>query len=112
MLSVAKRSASGDNWIGLTGPTTACDLCGWAENCDACRARWTWLDGAPMTDDENNLLLDKWKSNEPDDNTGCAYVINNGKWRDDDCDDGQKYICKRGLCNSTVLCVSRVHVLV
>ena len=90
-------SISEDHWIGSTGPVD-CDLCPTSvQNCDACRALWSWMDGTAMTDANGDLIYSNWKSTEPNSDTGCMRIdYYTGQWRDQTCTTAEPFICKKG----------------
>ena len=79
-----------DLWIGLQKQTSlrcGCDGVT-ADECESCRATWSWYDGTPM-----NWWL--WMDGEPDIYGNCGR-LGPESWAENACNIGLKYICERG----------------
>ena len=48
---------------------------------------WTWVDG-------QTLSYTNWYSGEPNGSGDCGRMISNGEWRDKECSDNYRVICK------------------
>ena len=99
---------SSDHWIGLTlDGSSTCNSCSFISSptsvihaeCLACRARWSWLDASPITQN-GRLLVDKWRYDEPTGGQTCARLSTtrdvSGQWFDVGCDERFGLICKKG----------------
>ena len=85
-------------WIGLNGSTELCDLCGGVDYaCDACWARFTWLDGTAVTDNSGHLLYHNWWDHQPTNESVCVWMSeSSGKWKSLPCTNSYSFVCKKG----------------
>jgi hypothetical protein len=52
---------------------------------------WIWVDGVPSS-------YTNWSSGQPDNGSGtedCVYMLADGRWNDDQCGHGVRYVCER-----------------
>ena len=90
-----------DLWIGLhdyqefdkDANTCSCEQTD-ATACEACRSRFKWVDGAPVTG------VDLWLEEEPAAFEKCVRFDFNGQWRGFLCEYAINYVCSRGKTTS------------
>ena len=75
-----------DCWIGLYRHADYC-TCSSIDDCDTCRASWSWSDGTPMS-------WWNWLPQEPGAAT-CGRLSVDG-WAEYDCEANYRLICERG----------------
>ena len=77
-----------DSWIGLHRLTGDCTCAGATnDECEACRASWSWTDGTPMT-------WWNWLPREPG-VSDCGRLSAAG-WAEYECSAKYRFICAKG----------------
>ena len=85
-----------DHWIGLQNTVNACGCLRSTPDaeCHACRALWTWVDGA------NASLYQNWQDDDvdPDSGEACGRIHDDHTWFGWPCSASKKmkFICKKG----------------
>ena len=83
-------STPSDRWIGLHRSADYCTCASVStEQCEACRASWSWSDGTNMT-------WSSWVPREPG-SAKCGRLSATG-WAEYDCSAHYRFICERGTC--------------
>ena len=78
-----------DCWIGLNRDTTVCTCSQVSdEDCETCRATWSWTDGTEMS-------WWRWQPREPG-TSSCGRLSVTG-WAEIACERQYRFICERGM---------------
>ena len=91
-----------DRWIGLrnTVSTCGCDGGATADECNACRDQWTWIDGS------ETASFHSWYPGEPDFGETFGRIHYEGALAANNDRLSLKYICKSGKLEYKTISIS------